>query len=195
MAYCTRRVNAPAVVEFCGIGRSAKMMKKISIGVLVVVVVLLSPIICGVVWLGCVIRSNAHPVMGENVARVDWLPAAAANVSFYKSYSFTAYEFDISEDGFVALAEERKWKLSEIGEEGIRIVTYRMGRKMREKYLPAMSDVPTDEQFEAYCRAMEIVKPTVSDGLTFEVLQANGGGITVVYDRAKQRAYVQTQPR
>lgn len=43
--------------------------------------------------------------IGENVARVSWLPDSASNVSFYRAYSYTAYEFDIAEADFLKWAE------------------------------------------------------------------------------------------
>jgi len=38
---------------------------------------------------------------GEVVASVDWLPKSASNVSYYRSYMNTAYEFDIDEADFL----------------------------------------------------------------------------------------------
>lgn len=171
-------------------------MKKILIAVLVIVaVIFLLPIILGVLWLGGASWSNSHPSMGENVPRVDWLPQAASNVSFYKTYFFTAYEFDIPEAGFVALGQERNWKLSEIEEKGCQVWTYRMGGKMREKYPRPTSDLSTETQVAEYRRQLEIIEPNVTNGPAYQVRQPNGGGIIAVYDRTKKRAYVQTNPR
>jgi hypothetical protein len=171
-------------------------MKKILIAVLITVaVIFLSPIILGVLWLGGVSWSNAHPVMGENVPTVDWLPAAAGNISFYKTFSFTAYEFDISESGFSTLGQERNWKLAEITNQGCRVMTYRMGGGMRDRFPIPKSDLSTEAQVAEYLRAEQIIHPTVTNGLAYQVRQRNGGGITAVYDRTKQMAYVQTNPR
>jgi hypothetical protein len=172
------------------------MKEKILIAVVILVaVIVLSPIILIVLWSGGVAWSNAHPSMGENVARVDWLPASASNVSFYITHMFRAYEFDIPEDHFVALAPGRNWKLSEINENGWRVSTYRMGRKMREKYDLPISDLSTEAEMAEYRRAQQIMEPSVTNGLVYEVRYGNGGGITVVYDRTKQRGYVQSNPR
>ena len=54
-----------------------------------------------------------HVETGENVPSVKWLPDVASNVSFYKSYSFTSYEFDIPELEFVKWS---RWELSPIDE-------------------------------------------------------------------------------
>lgn len=171
-------------------------MKKILIAILIVgAVVFLSPVILAILWVGEVSWSNSHPSMGENVPGVDWLPPAARNVSFYKTYSFTAYEFDISEGDFVALGRERGWKPTEIGETGRRVWTYRMGYKMRERYPPPNPSLSTEADGAEYRRAQEILEPTVTNGLAYEMRHQNGGGIMAVYDREKGRAYVQTNPR
>src|SRR4029450_8888779 len=51
---------------------------------------------------GCYLALT-HFETAENVDRVSWLPDSASNVSYYRSYNYTAYEFDISEDEF------KKW--------------------------------------------------------------------------------------
>jgi hypothetical protein len=171
-------------------------MKKILIVVLIVVaLIFLSPIILGALWFGGMGWSNAHPVIGENMAKVDWLPAVASNVSFYKTYLFTAYEFDISEADFVALGRERDWKLAEINDKSLRVKTYRMGDKLRDRFPIPKSDISTDKQIYEYLKARQVIEPIVTNGLAYEVRQANCGGITAVYDRTKQRAYVQANPR
>lgn len=162
---------------------------------IIMAVIILAPIILGVLWLVGASWSNAHPVFRENVAKVDWLPASASNVSFYKTYSFTAYEFDIPESGFVSLAKERNWTVSEIQGEAQRVMTYRMGGKIRDRFPLPKSDLSTEEQLEEYQQALQIIEPRVQHGLMHEVRHANGGGITVVYDRTGQRAYVQSNPR
>lgn len=58
------------------------------------------------------VRSLLHVETAENVARVHWLPTSASNVSYYKSYSFTAYEFDIPERDFRAWSY---WEVRPIG--------------------------------------------------------------------------------
>jgi len=172
------------------------MMKKLLIVIVITIaVILLSPIILGLIWLGGVSWSNAHPAIGENVARVDWLPVTASNISYNKSYSFTAYEFDITESGFIDYCTEKNWNPSEIGEDGYRVWTYRMGNKMEEKYPKPTLGKATKEIEAEYYRIRETLEPTITNGLSYEARQSNGGGITALYDRTKQRAYVQTNPR
>jgi hypothetical protein len=157
-------------------------------------VLFLSPIILGVLWLGGASWSNSHPKIGENVPHVDWLPASVSNVSYYRTYSFTAYEFDISETGFVAMATNRGWNLSEITNQHS-VMTYRMAPQMRERYPIPTSDLSTDAEVEKYKRDMRILRPEVTNGFWHEIRQSNGGGINVVFDRIRQRAYVQSSPR
>ena len=160
-----------------------------------ILVMLLSPIIIAMLWIGSASWSNSNPSMGENVAKVDWLPDAASNVSFYKSYSSTAYEFEIPEEDFVALGQEKKWKLLEIEGNALRVFTYRSIGKMREKYTDPAPEFATEEHIAEYRRQQEIIEPTVTNGLVYQVSGQNGGGITVVYDRTKKRAYVSASPR
>ncbi len=51
---------------------------------------------------------------GKSLQKVKWLPIAASNVSFARSYSWSYYVFDIPEEDFLRWAT--KWKLSEIQE-------------------------------------------------------------------------------
>src|SRR5690554_1455303 len=62
------------------------------------------------------LNSNQNPEIGEGLERVDWLPPKATNVSFIRSYSFTAYEFTIDEAGFKKFAESRDWPILEFNE-------------------------------------------------------------------------------
>jgi hypothetical protein len=74
-------------------------------------------------------------------------------------------------------------------------MTYRMGGKMREQFPRPKADLSTAERAAEYQRAQQVLEPMVTNGLAHTVRQANGGGITAVYDRTRQRAYVQTSPR
>jgi len=171
-------------------------MKKLLKAVLIIVaVIFLSPVLFFAVLLVGPALSNSHPSVGENLPRVDWLPAVASNVSYYITYLYTAYEFDIPEEGFVALGKERNWKLAEIEENGCRVMTYRMGGKMRKKYPPPNPDQTTATQVAAYRQTQEIIEPNVTNGIAYQLRYHNGGGIIAVYDRTKRRAYVQRNPR
>jgi len=128
---------------------------------------------------------DAHPEMGENEEHVGWLPDEATNVSYYKTYSWTAYEFDISEHGFKSWAI--RWDLKEIEEEkSVR----------RYSYIPfRMREHEERMDFEEFFAEEEKHIATVAGGLYDEEDWDNGGGYHVVYDRKRRRAYFQSNKR
>ena len=123
----------------------------------------------------------------ESVESVDWLPASATNISYYRSYMNTAYEFDIDESGF------RKWSRWDVAE-----ITEPVGLS---RYLafstPAPQEPanPTEEKQIAFTNAYYNRGVTITDGLYYGNTQTNGGGVWVGYDRGKGRAYYQSAPR
>ena len=107
-------------------------------------------IVAVVIWFALETYSHFTRVeFGENVPSVTWLPSTATNVSYYKSYSFTAYEFEISEADFL------KWnrrKLSPI-EKTVRVTRYCQFKTR----VPDFGPNPTDEQLRAqlsYCQIL-----------------------------------------
>lgn len=46
---------------------------------------------------------------GQRIPAVPWLPAAASDISYIKSYTFTAYEFDITQPEFVRWSDQNGW--------------------------------------------------------------------------------------
>jgi len=141
-------------------------------------------IACGIGLLrGCYITLT-HFESGENVEQVSWLPSAASNISYYRSYNFTAYEFDISESEF------KHWIWLDVRAITEPIKVYRYSHMTRGKpdfgLNPSFAEL---EQWEATYLAR------VSDGLYFNNRRSNGGGVTVAFDRTKGRAYFQTNPR
>ncbi|HTN76354.1 MAG TPA: hypothetical protein VL096_13945 [Pirellulaceae bacterium] len=125
---------------------------------------------------------------GENVASVDWLPARATNVSFYRSYGSTAYEFDIPEKDFVAWSD---WDVAEIVEPV---------SMMRYSYFaepsPHLSvNATTEEEVVAHEKAISERYATIADGLYYGHLRSNGGGVWVAYDRRTGRAFFRSAPR
>lgn len=124
---------------------------------------------------------------GESQASVDWLPEDATNVSFYRSYLNTAYEFDISEQGF---RDWSHWELEEISEPvGFsRYLTFSTPR-------PQEPDSPTRAEIEALALEYSKRGVTIRNGLYYGYLQDNGGGVWVGYDRESGRAYFQSAPR
>jgi hypothetical protein len=131
----------------------------------------------------------AHFETAENVARVSWLPNAASNVSYYKSYGFTAYEFDISEAEFRKWA--RRYELNEIGDSPIEVMRY----QYVGTYAPVRKDNPSLIDDAKFAEWAADVQAEVGNGLYFSERRANGGGVTVAFDRDSRRAYFQSNPR
>lgn len=122
-----------------------------------------------------------HPEdQGENVMSVDWLPPEATNISYYRSYEFTAYEFTISESGF------RDWALSK----GYSLSTITDQTKNIRRYLFALHHTEPDRNIDYEDTRLEIRK-----GLFYETVQRNGGGYLVVYDTESSRVYFKHTPR
>ena len=120
----------------------------------------------------------------ENVPSVDWLPDTASNVSYYRSYLNTAYEFDISESGFRSWS---RWDVTEISEP-VTIERYSQLSKCPEPNA-------TDEEWEAYFMADSERSATIDDGLYYGYRQDDFGGVWVAYDRKRGRAFFQSAHR
>ena len=136
------------------------------------IVVLLSPFLAVVGWIASAAWSNDHPERGVAEPGVDWLPAGASDVSYFKTYSFSAYEFHISEDGFRAWATEVE--LCEIS-----------APVSIERYNRWDPQVSSSEQMA-----------TITQGLWGETpRRGNGGGTRMVFDRETGTAYFQHSPR
>lgn len=148
-------------------------------------IAIFNPLSLGVMFFGSVFWSNSHPATGENEARVDWLPPEASHVSFYKSYSWTAYEFDIPEAGFRTWAS--RWQIQDI-ETPFTITRYKYFTTDHPAYDP--NPEGPFYRFEAEAKA------TITNGYFYRTPpRGNGGGTYVAYDRDGGRAYFQTNPR
>ncbi len=119
-----------------------------------------------------------RPEIGENSERVTWFPEAATQVSYFRSWGGNAYEFDIAESDFVHLAEARGWGLTEID-----------SPKRVLRYTFFVEETGGAKAGQGASAAL------VANGLWHEERQANGGGITVAYDRARGRAFVSHSSR
>lgn len=122
-----------------------------------------------------------HFETAENVGRVDWLPRSASNISYYKSYNFTAYEFDIPEAEFLIWAA--RWKLLPISE------PLKISRYCLKNNCPDFRNYDEWEQWD------ERGHVTIAVGWYFRRRWSGCGGEDVAYDRTVGRAYFQTNPR
>jgi hypothetical protein len=106
------------------------------------------------------------------------------NVSYYKSYSYTAYEFDISEGDFVAWSSRNLKPITKP------VTIYRYSHMTKPRIDPG-----PNASYQSLKEALAVSQADISDGLYYEHVQSNGGGMRMAYDRIKRRAYVQTSPR
>ena len=118
--------------------------------------------------------------IGEHVPKVDWLSEDASDISFYRSYSWTAYEFKISEKSFLKQANPL-WKFEEI-RKPVEVPRYLFRLKKSSAY-------PDEGSFYRNTHV------TVKNGLKAEERYRNGGGYLAAYDRDSGKAYIQSNPR
>lgn len=114
-----------------------------------------------------------HIETGFHRPSVDWLPRTASDISFYRNNNIAnvlAYEFHIFKPDFEILARERGWPVKP-PEQRASVIRY-------TQCLPKGHPQRTGP-FRIY-----------SDGLYFDDLRPNGGGITVLFDDANSMAYV-----
>jgi hypothetical protein len=151
------------------------------------IVILVGLLVASIAGLGYLVAKElAEFEYGEGVARVDWLPAEARNVSFFRSYSWTAYEFDISEAAFKKWASD--WDVAELTSPQT-VARYGFG------YDQWMNIQSADDDMEAQRRTELRWYTRISRGLYYRHEQSNGGGVTVGYDRDAGRAYFKSSPR
>lgn len=167
------------------------MKKKNKIGCipLIVLTVFLGPIALFFLFGITVYWSNTHPESGENVKSVDWLPKEATNVSYYKTYSYTAFEFDISEEGFKRWASRWNFEKTKTpkGISRYNRITVKM---------PKFDNKDSDKSMEEFDKYRSTVGATISNGYYYSTPpRGNGGGTYVAYDSDKGRAYYQSNPR
>lgn len=102
------------------------------------------------------------------------LPSTASDIAIYRnrniSGNFVA-DFKITETGFLAFATEKHWHVQPISD-GVSIFEANAFHEGR----------PND-------------KREIGDGLYYSERTANGGGVTLAYDRKVSRAYIQTSSR
>ena len=136
------------------------------------ILVFLFPILVIAGWIISAYWSNTHPEIGVNVEQVDWLPSSASNISYFKMYSYTAYEFNITEEDFIS------W--------------------VGDKELAEISDPVSIERFnfpETFFRT-EHNTAEIANGLWWETPpRGNGGRTQIAFDRDIETAYYQDNPR
>jgi hypothetical protein len=129
--------------------------------------------------------SKRNPIRyAENVDSVTWLPKTARNVSYYISYMYTAYEFDIPEKEFLKWAKKSYWNVSRIKAEPVSISRYNW---------PILREFDYHKEFVT--RESE-TSVTIEKGYVYKKrFGRSGGGLIVAYDSDINRAYYQHNPR
>lgn len=117
---------------------------------------------------GAVFFSDRNPEFGEHAKQVSWLMPEATDISYCLSFSFSAYEFSITEEAFRKALSKRP----------LREITHTV-RIRRYNYL---QDLPEKER-----------TVTVTNGLAASE-KGLRGHYTVVYDRTTSRAYFEESP-
>lgn len=137
---------------------------------------------------------NSPPEIAEGVKNVDWLPADATDINFCRSYGFTAFEFKISESGFL------EWAAT-VTHPDRDYVEYQpvteISELIEERFFPirrynANQDLPEGVDYEDHLRNTTI---EIKNGLRGEMRKGSAGGYSIGYDRDTGTAYYQTNPR
>jgi hypothetical protein len=153
---------------------------------------------CAVMIAHWVQRVNRPPDIAEGMKSVDWLPAEATDINFCRSYGFTAFEFKISEAGFLHWAATATYRdrdyikyqpvteISELKEKRFFPI------KRYNGYRTGGQDFPEDFDYDKHRRATTI---EITNGLRGEMRKGSAGGYSIGYDRDTGTAYYQTNPR
>lgn len=136
-----------------------------------------TPLFLALLWFFCVTRPAE---IGEKVPHVSWLQEDASEISYYRSYSWTAYEFKVSEESFRKHANSL-WEFHEITEP-----------ETIERYNTYLLK---PEDFSSYEDFLNATSVTVRNGICAKLRRSNGGGYRAIYDRDSGKAYIQTNPR
>ena len=135
----------------------------------------------GFVWYA--IDSSKKIESGQGVTTVPWLPDAATDISYYRSYGWTAYEFEISEEGFIEWTS--KYPLKEVDD------TVYMERWSWLDFSQESSHLSTEEYQSLRLSHLTAIENGLFGGRSW----TNGGKELVAFDRKLGRAFFQSNPR
>jgi hypothetical protein len=115
-----------------------------------------------------------HSTFQTGLANYEGLPEKASDITVFRDRNISGQfvaDFRIAEPEFVAFSKERNWAVQPI----------------------------TNPESVFHARAFHEGRPNnkkeISDGLYYSRRAANGGGVTVAYDRKDGRAYIQSSSR
>ena len=142
--------------------------------------------------------ASRPPEIGENLQRVEWLPEEATSITFYKSYGYTAYEFKISEEGFLKWAENVVYESDDAASyqaitDVSNLVDGNQGFVRRYNFATEREAAKLKEiDYETYLQNTSVV---ITNGLWGSMRRGSAGGYEIGYDRITGTAYFQRNPR
>lgn len=116
----------------------------------------------------------SEPNIGENIKSVDWLPKEATNISYNKNFVQKAYEFEISENGFLKWAKDNNYTIHEVSNKEYEVTLYRYTYGYPDKSQDYNNTVV--RKFNGYY-------------YKYENSSGNGGGRWIGYDKDIHKAY------
>jgi hypothetical protein len=146
-------------------------LKKVMLGVAVVVAGFIG-------FLFIAVNSSSEIKRESHIARVDWLPSAASDITYSQRTGFgwfLTYECNLPEAEFRSLAEKEKWPIQEA-------TNVRVSGLRSTLNLPALTNAFGDPTY-------------IERAFLFERRQPNNGGTTVLYDRERSRLFVSKSHR
>lgn len=127
-----------------------------------------------------VVHLQNNPEIKQNVPEYKAWNSTLRNASFFNSYVWTAWEGEMLEKDFLAMAKFNNWDIKAFDKP--LILDYTAGeliRRHRQKKAGTVTPQAVD----------------VSAGYSYNRRRSNGGGIFVVWDKFRQKVYIISNPR
>jgi hypothetical protein len=132
-------------------------------------------------WFVSVVYLQNNPEIKQNVPEYKTRNTTLRNASFFNSYTVTAWEGEINEKDFRAMAKRNSWDIKPFDKPLLlehtanELIRQHQAEKAGETVIPLTIDV--------------------SAGYSYNRRQSNGGGTFVVWDKYRQKVYIISNPR
>ena len=126
---------------------------------------------------------RSAPDFGENIARVEWLPESATDISFYRSKQVEVYEFNMDTDAFRDWAEARGMAVRQLINQEI------VSRYKAYVPPPSSSEESSGSSREIDFEALKAWQQAISVKIEVGLIAKGEDDSIAVYDFYKQRAY------
>ena len=126
---------------------------------------------------------RSAPDFGENIARVEWLPESATDISFYRSKQVEVYEFNMETDAFRDWAEARGMAVRQLINQEI------VSRYKAYVPPPSSSEESSGSSREIDFEALKAWQQAISVKIEVGLIAKGEDDSIAVYDFYKQRAY------